>query len=130
FRRAPGPKQGQRLVPLGQNYPGGLTLGASPRDGFRLDDVVIFRGADVEPPGRGRGVTARRDGDDREGSWGRARDDTLTAFYRVYAGKRLAAESHRLTARLKASAVGGEALTVVAVDLYGNAAPPSAPAAP
>ena len=39
-----------------------------------------------------------------------------------------AAESHRLTARLRASAVGDTAVTVVAVDLYGNASTPSAPA--
>jgi hypothetical protein len=129
FRRAPQPKQGQKLVPLAQNYPDGLTLGASPRDGFRLDDVVVFRGADVEPPERVRGVTVRRDGDDLEVSWERARDNTLTAFYRVYAGQKLVVESHRLTARLRATAVGDAALTVVAVDLYGNTAAPSAPAA-
>jgi hypothetical protein len=125
FRRAPQPKQGQKLVPPSQNYPDGLTLGASPRDGFRLDDVVIFRGTDTEPPERVRGVKLRRTGDDVEVSWERAKDNTLTAFYRIYAGKKLVAESHRLKATLKASAVGDAGLTVVAVDLYGNVGLPS-----
>jgi hypothetical protein len=128
FRRAPQPKQGQKLVPLAQNYPDGLTLGASPRDGFRLDDVVIFRGADVEPPEQVRGVQVRRNGDELEVSWERAKDNTLTAFYRIYAGQKLVAESHRLMTTLRASAVGDAALTIVAVDLYGNAGLPSAPA--
>jgi hypothetical protein len=55
----------------------------------------------------------------------RARDNTLTAFYRIYAGKKLVAESVQLKARLKAAAVGEAPLTIVAVDLYGNVSAPS-----
>jgi hypothetical protein len=126
FRRAPQPKQGQRLVPLAQNYPDGLTIAASPRDGFRLDDLIVFRGADVEPPEQVRGVQLRREGDEVVISWQRAKDNTLTAFYRIHAGSKLLAESHQLTARVRGTAVAGP-ITVVAVDLYGNAGRPSAP---
>src|SRR4029079_15553237 len=48
--RVPQPKQGQKLVGLDQNYPNGLTLTANPRDGLRIDNVVVFRGLDTEPP--------------------------------------------------------------------------------
>jgi hypothetical protein len=129
FRRAPQPKMGQRLVGLDQNYPNGLTLTANPRDGLRIDNVVVFRGNDTEPPETVRGVKAHRDGADVALSWEPARDNTLTTYYRIYAGKNLIAESHRLTARVKASATGDGPLTVVAVDLYGNASAPSAPVA-
>jgi hypothetical protein len=129
FRREPGPKQGQQLVPLAQGYPDGLTLVASPKEGARFDDVVIFRGVDDEPPARVTGVRVRRAEGGLELSWERAKDNTLTAFYRVYAGEKMVAETHRLAARLKASAVEGAPLRVVAVDLYGNASDPSEPAA-
>ena len=125
FRRAPGPKQGQRIVPLDQNYPDGLTLSANPRDGFRLAEVVIYRGLDTEPPAQVTGVKATRAGDVVDLSWDDARDNTWTAFYRIYADKKLLAETHRLSTKLKASAVGQTPLTVVAVDLYGNASKPS-----
>lgn len=128
FRRAPQPKQGQKLVGLDQNYPNGLTLTANPRDGMRIDNVVVFRGVPTEPPEAVRGCKIKRDGDDVELSWEPARADTVTAFYRIYAGANFIAESHRLSARLKAATVGTAALTVVAVDLYGNASTPSAPA--
>ncbi|OAI46373.1 hypothetical protein AYO44_02080 [Planctomycetaceae bacterium SCGC AG-212-F19] len=127
FRRAPQPKQGQKLVGLDQNYPNGLTLTANPREGLRIDNVVVFRGVDTEPPEQVRGVKLRKDGDDLELTWEPAKDNTLSAFYRIYSGTNLVAESHQLTARLKASAVGNAPLTLVAVDLYGNASPPSEP---
>jgi len=117
---------GQGLVPITQDYPNGLTFFADSRS-LLIGDLVIFRGADVEPPERVRGVRVRRDRDDIEVSWEKARDNTLTAVYRVHAGKKLVAESHQLTARLRASVVGAAPLSVVAVDLYGNAALPSAP---
>ena len=41
--------------------------------------------------------------------------------------KKLVAETHRLTARLKTADVQGAALSVVAVDLYGNRSAPSEP---
>jgi hypothetical protein len=124
FRRAPQPKQGQKLVPLEQNYPDGLTLTANPRDGFRLAEVVLYRGADTEPPAHVTGLKTRRDGEEVELSWERARDNTLTAFYRVYAEEKLLAETHRLSVRLKRSAVGDSPLRVVAVDLDGNTSAP------
>jgi hypothetical protein len=127
FRRAPGPKQGQRIVPLDQNYPDGLSLTANPRDGFRLDEVVVFRGRDTEPPSRVTGLKAQRAGEDVDLSWDKAKDNTLTAFYRVYVGKDLLTETHRLTARLKGSVIGERPITVVAVDLDGNASEPSEP---
>jgi hypothetical protein len=127
FRRQPGPQQGQRLVPLSQNYPNGLLFRANPKDNVRIDDVIIFRGADVEPPQRVGGLQARRAGNEIALSWDRTRDNTLTAFYRIYAGKNLLAETPQLTARVKAAA-GNAPLTVVAVDLYGNASSPSEPA--
>lgn len=127
FRRAPQPKQGQRLVPVDQGYPDGLSLGATPRDGGRIDDIVIFRGADTEPPQRVTGVKAEPKGDDVELSWNKAKDNTITAFYRIYAGKKLLTETHRLNAQLK-KVDATEPLTVVAVDLYGNASTPSEPA--
>jgi hypothetical protein len=127
FRRDPGPNQGQRLVPREQNYPKGLIFTALPRDDVRIGDVVIFRGDDHEPPARVSGVKAQRRGDDLELSWNRASDNTLTAFYQIYADKKLIAETHRLTARLKAAEVPGGALSVVAVDLYGNRSRPSEP---
>jgi hypothetical protein len=123
FRRAPQPKQGQRLVPLSQNYPDGLTISANPRDGFRLAEVVLFRGADTEPPARVTGLKVKKSTDEIVLSWERAKDNTLTAFYRIYAGKQLLAETHRLGARLKVSTA--EPLTVVAVDLDGNTSEPA-----
>jgi hypothetical protein len=123
FRRAPQPKQGQKLVPLSQGYPDGLTISANPRDGFRLAEVVLFRGADTEPPARVTGLKLKKTGDEIALSWERAKDNTVTAFYRVYAGKQLLAETHRLGARIKAPA--DTPITVVAVDLDGNTSEPA-----
>jgi predicted esterase len=127
FRRDPGPNQGQRLVPREQNYPKGLIFTALPQEDVRMDDVVIFRGDDQEPPSRVSGVKARPVADEMEVSWNRASDNTLTAFYRLYADKKLIAETSELTARLKLATVQGGALTVVAVDLDGNGSAPSEP---
>jgi hypothetical protein len=121
FRRAPQPKQGQKLVPLSQNYPDGLTLSANPRDGFRLAEMIVFRGVDTEPPARVTGVKARKNGEEIDVSWDRAKDNTVTAFYRIYAGKQLLAETQRLNARVKASALEQAPITIVAVDYFGNA---------
>jgi hypothetical protein len=86
-----------------------------------IDDVILFRGADTEPPERVQGAKVQAKGEERELSWERARDNTITAFYRIYAGKKLVAETHRLAARLKKADVGDARLSIVAVDLYGNA---------
>jgi hypothetical protein len=126
FRRTPGPNMGQRPVPREQNYPDGLILRAEPQTDVRLDDVVIYRGIDREPPERMVGVVAERRGDRLVVSWNRARDNTLTAYYRVYAGEKLLAETHQLTVQVRAVDVGDAALTAVAVDLDGNASLPEA----
>jgi hypothetical protein len=125
FRRTPGPNQGQRPVPREQNYPDGLIIRAEPQTDVRLDDVVIYRGVDQEPPAQISSVKAERRGDEIVISWEPARDNTLTAFYRIYAGEKLLAEAHQLTARVQAADVGDAALAVVAVDLDGNASPPA-----
>jgi hypothetical protein len=127
FRRAPQPKQGQRLVPREQNYPNGLILRANPRDGLRIDDPVIFRGADVEPPARVTGIKVERQGEEVDVTWNKSKDNTLTAFYRIYAGEKLLTETHRLSAKLPAAVAKDAALSVVAVDLYGNASEASRP---
>lgn len=125
FRRAPQPKQGQRLVPREQNYPNGLLLRANPRDGLRIDDLVIFRGADVEPPAPVAGIQLERQGDEVTVTWNKSRDNTLTAFYRLYAGEKLLLETHRLSAQVPAASVTEATLRLVAVDLYGNASAPA-----
>src|SRR5262249_6754272 len=119
-----------RLVPREQNYPKGLLFSALPQDdGVRIGDVVIFRGDDNEPPSRVTGVKGQRQGAELVLSWNRAADNTLTAFYQVYADKKLVAETHSLTARLKLAEVPGGSLSVTAVDLYGNRSQSSEPAA-
>jgi hypothetical protein len=125
FRRAPGPKMGQRLVPRDQGYPEGLQLRAYPKNNTRIDELVIYRGKDIEPPTRVRGVNWRRNGDELELSWQRATDNTLTAYYSVYAGKKLLVQTRGLQARIKATAAGTEPITVLAFDLDGNASEPS-----
>jgi hypothetical protein len=125
FRRAPQPKQGQRLVPREQGYPNGLVLRANPKDGLRIGEVIVFRGRDEEPPARVSGVKVQRAGDELAVSWDKTKDNTLTAFYRIYAGKTLLAETHQLSAKLKSAAVGDAKISITAVDLYGNASEPS-----
>src|SRR5262249_18490988 len=118
FRRAPQPKQGQRLVPREQGYPNGLVIRSTHKDGLRIGDVIIFRGADEEPPAKVTGIKVARSGDEIALSWDKAKDNTLTAFYRIYAGKTLLQETHQLSAKVKAG--GDGKLAIAAVDLYGN----------
>jgi hypothetical protein len=120
FRR----QTSQGMVPLTQNYPRGLTF-AGPR--LMIDDIVIFRGLDVEPPEKVTGVAAKGDGDGLVVSWDRAKDNTLAAYYRVLAGQKVLAETQQLSARLESIKDLPAALTVVACDLYGNVSAPSDP---
>ena len=124
FRRFHGRNRGQALVPRDQNYPGGFTFapGGTP---IRISDIVIFRGHDVEPPERVAGVKVRREAGKLTLTWDRAKDNTLAAYYKVYAGTKLVAETHRLSATLDAANVGGAPLTIVAYDLYDDASQPS-----
>jgi len=118
----------QGMVPMEQNYPNGLVFHAG-KEPFLIDDFIIFRGADTEPPARVTGLKAERKGDEVVLSWNRSEDNTLTAFYRVCVGARgaprLLAETHRLTLALSAAQAAGKPVTVTALDLYGNASPPS-----
>jgi len=113
----------QGMVPLEQGYPNGLVFHAG-KEPFLLDDLVIFRGMDVEPPAAPAGLTAQREGDKLVLSWRRSEDNTITAYYRVYAeaeGKaEVVAETHRLSATLDPGKAAGRALAVTALDLYGN----------
>ena len=124
FRRHAGRNKGQRLCPRDREFTGGLTFapGANP---VRISDLVIFRGADVQPPEQVTGVKLKRDGQKLRLSWNRAKDNTLAAYYKVYAGGTQVAETHRLSATLDAAKTGTEPLTVVAYDLYDNASKPS-----
>ncbi len=124
FRRHAGRNKGQRLCPRDREFTTGLTFapGKSP---VRISDLVIFRGSDVEPPEQVGGVKLKREGDKLTVAWNRAKDNTLTAYYKVYAADKLVAETHRLSAALDAKAVGAAPLTVVACDLYNNASQPS-----
>jgi hypothetical protein len=110
-------------VPPEQGYPNGLVFHAG-KEPFLLDDLVIFRGMDVEPPAAPAGLTAQREGDKLVLSWRRSEDNTITAYYRVYAeaeGKaEVVAETHRLSATLDPGKAAGRALAVTALDLYGN----------
>lgn len=92
-----------------------------------ISDALICRGADVEPAEQVKGVVLKRIGDELEISWQRFQDQTVTAYYCVYAGKEQVAETDRLSIKLQASTVIDVPLTVVAYDLYGN---PSAPTEP
>ena len=119
FRR----QTSQGMVPPQQGYPNGLVFHAG-REPFLLDEVVVFRGMDLQPPARVAGLTARREGGKVLLAWRRSRDNTLTAFYRVYAKGRPVAKTHRLSAALDAGKVAAGPLTVTAVDLYGNESQP------
>jgi len=126
----------QGMVPLEQNYPGGLVFHAGNQP-FLLDEFVIFRGADLEPPATVTGLKLERRGDKVNLTWDRAPDNTLTAYYRVWAERswktaagvqakaRDIAATHQLSATLDASDVAGHHLRVTAHDLYGNWSPPS-----
>jgi hypothetical protein len=116
-------QRSQALVPPSQDYPQGLVFAAG--EPYLIDDIVIFRGADVEPPEPPGGASIQREGDEVVVSWQQAKDNTLAAYYRVYAGEALAAETHRLSVRLRAAEAAGRAVTIVAYDLYGNASKPA-----
>ena len=126
FRR----QTSQGLVPPEQNYPNGLVFHAG-REPFLIDDFVVFRGPDLEPPARVTGLKAAREGDKAAVAWSRSEDNTITAFYRVCVqsgGKREAvAETHRLSATLEAAKLAGRSIVVTALDLYGNESAPSEP---
>jgi cellulose/xylan binding protein with CBM9 domain len=121
FRRHAGRNKGQRLVPRDMAFTGGLTFSPGPAP-MRISDLVIFRGSDVEPPEQVTGVTVKRNGDKLVVSWDRAKDNTLVAYYKVFAGKTVVAETHQLSATIKAVAAP---ISVVAYDLYDNASVPS-----
>jgi len=126
FRR----QTSQGMVPPEQNYPNGLVFHAG-KDPFLIDELVIFRGADLEPPARVSGVTLERRGDRVTLTWRRSDDNTITAYYRVYAREakeksEIVAETHRLSATLSAAKLSGRSLVVTALDLYGNESAPSA----
>lgn len=119
-------QRSQGLVPLSQNYPRGLTFASG--GPYVMDEVVIFRGADLEGPEQVRGVKVQAEGESATVSWDRAKDNTLTAYYEVLADGKQVAQTHQLSARLPAAKVKGKAVTVVAYDFYGNASKPSEPA--
>lgn len=120
----------QGMVPMEQGYPNGLVFHAG-KEPYLIDDFIIFRGADLEPPARVAGLKAERKGDEVVLTWNRSEDNTLTAFYRVTVGgrgeQRLVAETHRLTISLAVAQAAGKPLTVTAVDFYGNTSQPSEP---
>jgi hypothetical protein len=126
FRRYPGSRPGQSLVPLTQNYPQGLVFSPDPGP-LLIGDLVIFRGIDAEPPARVTGVRLQREGEALVVLWDRAHDNTLTAYYGVFAGQRLVAQTHRLSIRIPAGDVDAGSLGIVAYDLYGNASVASEP---
>jgi hypothetical protein len=128
FRRYPGSRPGQNLVPHTQNYPQGLVFAPSTRP-LLIDDLVIFRGTDIEPPARVTGVVVKRLDAGLEVGWQPAKDNTWTAYYQVYLGQTLMAETAHPSVRIEGNAWTNAALTVVAYDLYGNRSAPSEPVA-
>ncbi|KKL97769.1 hypothetical protein LCGC14_1831110 [marine sediment metagenome] len=116
-------QRSQGLVPAAQNYPRGFTFAAG--GAYFMDQVVIFRGADVEGPERVGGVAVGKAGDAIAVSWKRAADNTMTIYYDVLADGKVVAQSHRLSARVVAEKLKGKKITVVAVDMYGNRSKPS-----
>jgi len=119
-------QRSQGLVPMTQNYPRGLTFASgSP---YRMDEVIIFRGVDVEAPERVTGVEVKPGKAATVSvSWRKSADNTITAWYDVLADGKSVAQSHRLSAEVPSAKVAGKSITVVAVDLYGNRSSPSAP---
>ncbi|HET6428173.1 MAG TPA: sugar-binding protein [Phycisphaerae bacterium] len=119
-------QRSQGLVPMTQDYPRGLTFASG--EPYQMDEVIVFRGADLEPPDRVAAVQVRPgQGASVSVSWARANDNTITAWYDVLADGKSAAQTHRLSAEVPSAAAAGKAITVVAVDLYGNRSTPSAP---
>jgi hypothetical protein len=113
---------GQILVPRELDYPGGLVFFPAPGP-LIISDLVIFRGADVEPPQRVAGIESQVERDLLSIRWQRAEDNTLAAYYRIYAGNELLVETSRLEARLPAADIKGRDVSIVAMDLYDNASP-------
>jgi hypothetical protein len=126
FRRYAGrsPKaptiRGQILVPRDLDYPGGMAFFPAPGP-LIISDLVVFRGADVEPPQPVAGIESKVDGNVLSISWRRAEDNTLTAYYRIYAGNELLAQTSRLETRLPIADIKGRDVSIVGVDLYDNA---------
>ncbi len=118
----------QGMVPMEQGYPKGLVFHAG-KEPYLIDDFIVFRGMDLEPPKQVTGLKAERKGDEIVLSWNRSEDNTLTAFYRVTVGApggpKLMAETHRLTLTLPAAQAAGKPVTVAALDLCGNVSEPS-----
>ena len=114
---------GQILVPRELGYPDGLVFFPAPGP-LIISDLVIFRGADVEPPQPVAGIESRVERDLLLVSWQQAEDNTLTAYYRIYAGEQVLAETSRLEARLPVADLKGRDVSVVAVDLYDNVSAP------
>jgi hypothetical protein len=115
---------GQILVPRDLDYPGGLVFFPAPGP-LLISDLVIFRGADVEPPDPPGDVQAKKVREAIHLSWQRADDNTLTAYYRIYAGDEMLVETHRLSAVVPHDWPQGRAMTVVAVDFYDNVSAPA-----
>ena len=125
FRRAPQPKQGQRLVPRDQNYPNGLTFTASPATASGIDDVIIFRGVDVEPPERRQRRQGAAQGRRPGGVLGAGQGQHPDGLLPRLRGQEAADRNAPLDGQAQEADVADSRLTVVAVDLYGNASEPS-----
>ncbi len=110
---------GQSLVPRALGYPDGLVFFPAPGP-LIISDLVVFRGADVEPPQRVAGIESQVEGDGLAIRWQPAEDNTFTAYYRLYAGDQVMAETSRLDARLRVADLKGRDVRIVAVDLYDN----------
>jgi hypothetical protein len=117
-------QRSQGLVPMEQNYPRGLTFAAG--EPYLIDDFVIFRGVDLRPP-EAVSASYQAAGDKVKLQWGKARDNTLTAYYELYGDGKKLAETHQLSALVPG---GWKKLTVVAVDFYGNRSEPAEAAGP
>ena len=100
-----------------------------------IADAVMFRGLDCEPPEKVTGLKGERKGSRVVLSWKPARDNTLTVWYRVMAGRgkahRAIAEVPGLSVELPAPArwLERETVTVRAVDFFENVSAPSERAA-
>ena len=77
------------------------------------------------PPRPVTGLKATRQGDKIVVSWNPAKDNTFAMYYQVAGNGGPLAETHGLRAAVAAG--GFKAVTVVAVDLYGNVSRPSKP---
>lgn len=110
---------GQILAPRELDYPNGLAFFPAPGP-LLISDLVIFRGQDVEPPLPVDRIRHEVVDDRLVVRWARSKDNTLTAFYRIYAGDQLLAETHGLQVSLPVDHVGDRSIEVRAVDLFDN----------